>query len=589
MDQSAEAVRGWVERMGALPSLSRAFDGCAAFPAARPVALGVLRGGHADEGAWRLDPARPSVLVGTVDLVGSRLLFAGYGSGRSRRAMDAGLLGHYALVLLDEAHLSPAMAGLLDSIARLNPSLRVMRLSATAPGGCGEVLGLGPDDLEDEGLRRRLHAVKRTVFVEVATPAKRIDALVEAAAGHRTGAVAVFVERVADARQVASRLAQAKGADRVAVLTGTLRGQERAALASGAVWRRLSPGRGRTEGGLPAVHLVMTSAGEVGVDLDADHAVMDLSPLDSMVQRLGRVNRAGLGHSTVTVVHTAGDARRGARTGTPAARLAAAKRETLALLRGLPDLSPASLRAVDRETFARCASPGAEPARLDRAVVEAFAMTSADLPLPRVEIYLKGVSPAPEVPRTSLAWRRDVADLVLAGPEGRGRGALVLSALGLRARAGARAVRETAHRPRARAPIGAGPSPRGAREERGAVRRPGDPGRGPPAARARDRRPAARRGRSLARGPSGRGRAGAGPGRGRHRRPGPDPRPGVLRRGRRGGRRRSRLGRGRGRAPGAGPGRGRRAQERVGVRAPSPGAGPRDLGADVARGLDARP
>ena len=420
VDQSAEAVRGWVDRMGALPSLSRAFDGCAAFPAARPVALGVLRGGHADEGAWRLDPARPSVLVGTVDLVGSRLLFAGYGSGRSRRAMDAGLLGHDALVLLDEAHLAPAMAGLLDSVARLNPSLRVMRLSATAPGGCGEVLGLGPEDLEDEGLRRRLAAVKRARLFEVATTARRIGALVEAAAGHRTGAVAVFVERVADARRVALGLARAMGPERVAVLTGTLRGHERAALTSGAVWRRFSPGRDRTEGGRPSVHLVMTSAGEVGVDLDADHAVMDLAPLDSMVQRLGRVNRAGLCEATVTVVHTAGDAPKRARAGSPAARLAAAKRETLALLRHLADLSPAALRAVDEETFARCARPRARPARLDRAVVEAFAMSSADLPLPRVAVYLKGVSPAREVPQTSLAWRRDVADLVLAGPEAAG-------------------------------------------------------------------------------------------------------------------------------------------------------------------------
>ena len=420
VDQSAEAVRGWVDRMGALPSLSRAFDGCAAFPAPRPVALGVLRGGYADEGAWRLDPARPAVLVGTVDMVGSRLLFAGYGSGRSRRARDAGLLGHDALVLLDEAHLAPAMAGLLDSVARLEPTLRVMRLSATAPGGCGEVLGLGPDDLEDDGLRRRLAAVKRARLVEVATPAKRIGALVAAAAGHRTGAVAVFVERVADARRVASRLARAMGPERVAVLTGTLRGHERAALASGAVWRRFSPGRDRTEGGRPSVHLVMTSAGEVGVDLDADHAVMDLSPLDSMAQRLGRVNRAGLGRSTVTVVHAAGNVRTGARTETPAARLAAAKRETIGLLRGLPNLSPAALRAVDPETFARCAAPGAEPPRLDRAVVEAFAMTSADLPLPRVGIYLKGVSPAREAPQTWLAWRRDVADLVVAGPEAAG-------------------------------------------------------------------------------------------------------------------------------------------------------------------------
>ena len=422
VDQSADAVRGWVDRMEALPSLSRAFDARAAFPAARPVALGVLRGGHADEGAWRLDPARPAVVVGTVDMVGSRLLFAGYGTGRSRRAMDAGLLGHDALVLLDEAHLSPAMAALLDSIAGLGDgrSFRVMKLSATAPGGCGDVLGLGPDDLGDERLGRRFRAVKRTRLVEAATNAKRIGALAEAAAAHPTGAVAVFVERVADARRVAARLSRAKGTERVAVLTGTLRGRERAALASGAVWRRFAPARDRTGGERPSAYLVMTSAGEVGVDLDADHAVMDLAPLDSMVQRLGRVNRAGLRSSTVTVVHSPGASPKASRAGTPAAQLAAAKRQTLALLRRLPDLSPAALRAVDRETFAVCASPAATPARLDRAVVEAFAMSSADLPLPRVGVHLKGVSPAPEAPRTWLAWRRDVADLGLAGPEAAG-------------------------------------------------------------------------------------------------------------------------------------------------------------------------
>ena len=36
-----------------------------------------------------------------------------------------------------------------------------------------------------------------------------------------------------------------------------------------------------------------TSAGEVGVDLDADHMVCDLVPWERMVQRLGRVNRRG--------------------------------------------------------------------------------------------------------------------------------------------------------------------------------------------------------------------------------------------------------------------------------------------------------
>ncbi|HMQ22197.1 MAG TPA: hypothetical protein PKE00_06885, partial [Planctomycetota bacterium] len=39
--------------------------------------------------------------------------------------------------------------------------------------------------------------------------------------------------------------------------------------------------------------LVATSAGEVGVDMDADHMVCDLVAWERMVQRLGRVNRRG--------------------------------------------------------------------------------------------------------------------------------------------------------------------------------------------------------------------------------------------------------------------------------------------------------
>ena len=107
------------------------------FPGQRPVGLGVLRGGLADDGEWRVDPARPAVVVGTVDMVGSRLMFAGYGAGRSRRAMDAGLVGHDALIVFDEAHLAPAMGELLRAVAALHgdPGLQVTMLSALGAGG----------------------------------------------------------------------------------------------------------------------------------------------------------------------------------------------------------------------------------------------------------------------------------------------------------------------------------------------------------------------------------------------------------------------------------------------------------------------
>ena len=280
----------------------------------------------------------------------------------------------------------------------------------------GPVLTLEAEDLADEAVRRRLEARKTACFVGVAKPAARIGAMCEAASAHCTGAIAVYVERVADARGIAARLARAHGAERVAVLTGTLRGHERSALVAGAVWRRFAPKRDRTRA-LPAVYLVMTSAGEVGVDLDADHAAMDLAPLDSMIQRLGRVNRAGLGSATVTVVHTARDSAAVGRPGTVAGRLRAARRETLEVLRSLPDLSPGTLRHVDQATLGRCSVSRVTNARVDPVVVEAYALTSSDLVRPPVEVYLRGVEEAPEVPETWLAWRRDVADLVRAGPE----------------------------------------------------------------------------------------------------------------------------------------------------------------------------
>src|SRR5205823_13195999 len=51
-----------------------------------------------------------------------------------------------------------------------------------------------------------------------------------------------------------------------------------------------------------SVFLISTSAGEVGFDLNADHLVGDSAPLDSWIQRLGRVNRRGKGDATVILI-----------------------------------------------------------------------------------------------------------------------------------------------------------------------------------------------------------------------------------------------------------------------------------------------
>ena len=148
----------------------------------------------------------------------------------------------------------------------------------------GPVLPLRGEDLEDESVHRRLEAPKTARFRPTATPAARIAALCEAASAHRTGPIAVFVERVQDARAVGERLARAHGAERVAVLTGTLRGHERSALVSGARADAVTPG------GVPDDDV--GGQGRVGSGRESRGDRPRDAPING--QRLGRVNRVGL-------------------------------------------------------------------------------------------------------------------------------------------------------------------------------------------------------------------------------------------------------------------------------------------------------
>src|SRR5439155_955803 len=64
-----------------------------------PLVVSALRGQLADNGDWARDPSTPAIVIGTVDMIGSRLLFRGYRSGRYHRPMHAGLLGVDTLIV----------------------------------------------------------------------------------------------------------------------------------------------------------------------------------------------------------------------------------------------------------------------------------------------------------------------------------------------------------------------------------------------------------------------------------------------------------------------------------------------------------
>jgi CRISPR-associated endonuclease/helicase Cas3 len=100
--------------------------------------ISTLRGQFEDNAEWRNDPSRPAVIVGTVDMIGSRLLFSGYGVGFKAKPLHAGFLGQDVLLVHDEAHLEPAFQELLIAIREEQKrcgefgKLHVMALSATS-------------------------------------------------------------------------------------------------------------------------------------------------------------------------------------------------------------------------------------------------------------------------------------------------------------------------------------------------------------------------------------------------------------------------------------------------------------------------
>ena len=79
------------------------------------LAISTLRGQLADNREWSANPAKPAIIIGTVDLIGSALLFSGYRSSYKRRPLEAGLLGQDSLLVLDEAHLSRPFEKLICS------------------------------------------------------------------------------------------------------------------------------------------------------------------------------------------------------------------------------------------------------------------------------------------------------------------------------------------------------------------------------------------------------------------------------------------------------------------------------------------
>lgn len=302
-------------------------------PKAPPLDVVRLRGGVPQERDWVRSPTQPVIAVSTVDQVGSRLLFRGYGVSPRMWPVHAGLVGSDALWLLDEVHLSKPLEETLESIIaghksqdispiserpRLAPFV-VVKLSAT-PGDDrgGDVFRLEDEDRQHEILKPRISTQKLATLEQTeedptdafVAHALRFTGFAEPVAEEAVHRVAVVVNRVDLARRVFEKIVRAvDGRAEVILLTGRIRPLDR-----DVVLKKLEPlyaNAKRSTIDKPVI-LVATQTIEAGADLDVEALVTEIAPLDSLRQRFGRLDRLGLrGRSRAVILYPPGKPSKG--------------------------------------------------------------------------------------------------------------------------------------------------------------------------------------------------------------------------------------------------------------------------------------
>lgn len=407
----------------------------------RPLAVARLRGGVLRDDGWARLPSQPAIIASTVDQLGSRLLFRGYGRSALTAPIFAGLAAHDSLILLDEAHLSVPFLQTLRTVERyrgerwaeqpIRTPFAFAMLSATPPADIPKTAmfpGAGRDAaLDHPELTRRINASKPAELVSIkAGKSSGRDPFTEAAAERAAGfvklenrrRVAVIVNRVRTAESISKSLRDQHGGEiDVVLLTGRLRPFERDRLV--ARWKPVLQANQPQEPERPVV-LVTTQCIEVGADFSFDALVTEAASLDALRQRFGRLNRLGrLASAPAAILVRDEDTKAGTKDKVYDIALAECwrllhdelaetktdgKRERKIIDFGIAALD-ARLQAID--DLAPYLAPAPDAPLLLPSHVDLLCQTS---PRPRVEpdiqLYLHGTDRGS--PEVRVAWRTDL-------------------------------------------------------------------------------------------------------------------------------------------------------------------------------------
>ena len=240
-----------------------------------------LRGGIVQDDSALLDPVRSQIITSTVDQLGSRLLFRGYGASPRSWPIWAALAGTDSLIVLDEAHLSPNAEDTFRACQeRLGAGIKVISMTATPRQPDVTPFRLDDADRNHPVLSRRLNARKWVELRDVGSLAQAAQELL----AEGSTRVAIICNTVRTARAEFESL---RHPDKH-LLIGRQRPLDRDAILEGLLPRLRS-------GAPPTTPLVVvaTQCIEAGADFDFDGMVSEACPIDALRQRVGRLNRLG--------------------------------------------------------------------------------------------------------------------------------------------------------------------------------------------------------------------------------------------------------------------------------------------------------
>ncbi len=271
-----------------------------------------LRGGLDDLNAnsrdWKLHPTRVMIICATPDMIGSRLLFRGYGTSKRARPIEAGLLAYDSVLFLDEAHLNRQLNITARQIKRIESyaehplkasPLQVCAASATQvndskwynPEKENELtaIKLEQKDFEvDQTLRKRMLRPKPVTTFEVNTRkkdwTKQIVGLCQNMHQQVGGTIGCIFNSAHIASVFAQKLEQVAPHLHVECIVGKMRPFDRKHIEK----QLLDPDQ------FAKIDiLVGTQTLEVGLDVDFRGLITELADQSALIQRSGRVNRFG--------------------------------------------------------------------------------------------------------------------------------------------------------------------------------------------------------------------------------------------------------------------------------------------------------